>query len=65
MEASEEVAKLIGESAKTDLKGDAINIKTMQVQNKDIADDNRFSEDNVLYFLSVALRDAAVAMSTY
>ena len=64
-EASEEVAKLIGESAKTDLKGEAMNIRTMQVQNKDIADKNRFSEENVLYFLSVALSDAANAMSKY
>ncbi len=64
-EAAEEVAALVGESAKTDLKGDAMNIKTMQVQNKDIADTNRFGEDNVLYFLSVALSDAANAMSKY
>ncbi len=64
-EMADEVAKLFDESAKTDLKGDAINIKTMQVQNKDIADDNRFSEDNVLYFLYVALSDAANAMSKY
>ena len=64
-EMAEEVAKLISESAKTDLKGDAMNIKTMQVQNKNIADDNRFSDDNVLYFIYVALTDAANAMSKY
>ena len=65
MEMSEEVAALVGESAKTDLKGDAMNIRTMQVKNKNIADKNRFSDENVLYFLSVALSDAANAMSKY
>ena len=64
-EMAEEVAQLISESAKTDLKGDAMNIKTMQVQNKNIADGNRFSDDNVLYFIYVALTDAANAMSKY
>ncbi len=65
MEVAYEVADLVSENGSTDLKGDAINIKTMQVQNKDIADRDRFSEDNVLYFLYVALSDAARAMSKY
>ena len=64
-EVAEEVAALFSESAKTDLKGDAMNIKTMQVKNKDISDSTRFSEDNVLYFIYVALTDAANAMATY
>ena len=60
----EEVAALVKDGANVDLKGETINIKTLQIENKEISDD-RYSEQNLLYLLATALSDAAVAMSKY
>ena len=61
---ADRVAALLGDGATTDLKGERINIKTLQIEEKEISD-NRYSEQNILYLLSTALSDAAAAMAKY
>ena len=61
---ADRVAALLGDGAATDLKGERINIKTLQIEEKEISD-NRYSEQNILYLLSTALSDAAAAMAKY
>ena len=61
---AEIVAELLGDNANVDTKGDKINIKTLAIEEKEISDD-RYNDQNLLYLLSTALNDAAVAMSKY
>lgn len=62
---AENTAKLLAENANVDKKGDTINIKTLAIEEKEISDTGRYSEQNLLYFIATALNDAAKAMSTY
>ena len=61
---AEIVAELLSDNANVDTKGETINIKTLAIEEKEISDD-RYNDQNLLYLLSTALNDAAVAMSKY